>query len=39
LHVPVRVLDQLALNLRCLRRRREPRHAPVDGGGRVGRLI
>ena len=34
-----RVFDQLAPNFRCLRRRREPRHAPVDGGGRVGRLI
>ena len=34
-----RVFDQLALNFRRPRRRPEPRHAPVDGGGRVGRLI
>ena len=34
-----RVFDQLAPNFRRPRRRPEPRHAPVDGGGRVGRLI
>lgn len=39
-HAPVRVLDQLAPTLRRVWRRWfEPRHAPVDGGGRVGRLI